>query len=428
MMAAGKITMSQAMFIGLGNIIGAGIFVLAGTAIHIAGPGALLAFIITATLATTVALNSAELSSKVVAHGGLYSFVRTTMGDAMGFIVGWLRAISYAIAAAAVSLGFSSYVGVLLHTENFMIPISIIMIVAVAFVDYSGLRLVARIEQYLVFITVGGLAAFIVASLFYGSWKASSFTPLLPGGFSGLIVAASLAFFAYSGFNTIATLTPEVEDGQRNVPRAIIISLVISTVLYILVVAGMLAMMPWTLYGITANPLSNAIQYSHAPQLLNYVVSGVAIIATLTVTMSLVVAGSRTLLQMAEDGMLPSWVAGRHADSPRRGVLVICMLAVLSLFIGNLKYIALASNFGVVFSYALTGLAVVILRRRGVGGAFESPFYPALQIVSVVLSFVVMAALGEQALYLGTLMILSGVITYGFVRGRAFHRSMDEGT
>ena len=406
-MAAGKITMSQAMFIGLGNIIGAGIFVLAGTAIHMAGPGALLAFVITATLAATVAVNSAELSSKIVTHGGLYSFVRTTMGDTMGFIVGWLRAISYAIAAAAVSLGFSSYVGFLFHTESLLIPVSAALIFAVVLVDYAGIRLVAHVEQYLVFITVGGLVAFIIASFFYGSWKATSFTPLLPGGYTGIIEGESLAFFAYSGFNTIATLTPEVEDGQRNVPRAIMISLLISTVLYILVVAGMLAMMPWNLYGITANPLSNAIQYSHAPPLLNVLVSGVAIIATLTVTMSLVVAGSRTILQMAEDGMLTPWVAGRPADSLRRGVVIIGALAVCSLFIGKLKFIALASNFGVVFSYSLTGLAVVILRRRGVGGKFESPFYPALQVVSVALSFVVMAALGEQALYLGILMILS---------------------
>ncbi len=103
-----KITMWQAAAIGLGNIVGAGIFVLAGSAINLAGPGALLAFLLTALLATTVALNSAELSSKIVTHGGLYSFVRMSMGDALGFLVGWLRAISYAIAAAAVALGFAA--------------------------------------------------------------------------------------------------------------------------------------------------------------------------------------------------------------------------------------------------------------------------------------------------------------------------------
>jgi len=103
------ISLWQATAIGLGNIIGAGIFVLAGTVINQAGPGAVLSFLLTAILAITVALNSAELASKIVSHGGLYSFAKETMGEAMGFVVGWLRAISYAIATSAVSLGFSSY-------------------------------------------------------------------------------------------------------------------------------------------------------------------------------------------------------------------------------------------------------------------------------------------------------------------------------
>ncbi len=413
-----KITMWQAASIGLGNIIGAGIFVLAGVVIRDSGPGALIAFLFTAFLAMTVAFNSAELSSKIITHGGLYSFVKYSMGDSLGFIVGWLRAISYSIAGAAVALGFSSYLLSFFNVESkfFIIAASIIFIAAIIAVDYAGVKLVAKIEQILVFITTGGLVIFIFISLFYGQWTPSHFSPLIPHGPTSIIEAASLAFFAYSGFNTIATLTPEVKDGQKNVPKAIMISLVVSSVLYILVVAGMLALMPWNLYGISADPLVDAINYSHAPLFISFIISIIALIATVTVTLSLIVAGSRTLLQMSEDGLFPKWIEGKGKDSPKRGVIVIGILAILSLFIGNLQYVALASNFGVIFSYSLTGIAVIIIRRKSMEGSFNVPFYPYFPIISVILSGIIMLTLGSQALYLGTLMIMSGMIIYSFRR------------
>ena len=413
-----KITMWQSTAIGLGNIIGAGIFVLAGVVIKDSGPGAIVAFIFTAFLAMTVAFNSAELSSKIVSHGGLYSFVRDTMGDSLGFIVGWLRAISYAIAGAAVTLGFSSYLLSFFNVDSHLliILVSIIFISVITAIDYSGVKLVAKLEQVLVFMTVAGLVIFILVSVKYGTWTSSHFTPLFPHGPLSIIEAASLAFFAYSGFNTIATLTPEVEDGRRNVPKAIMISLVVSSVLYILVVVGMLSLMPWNLYGVSADPLVNALSYSHAPVFISFIISLIALIATVTVTLSLIVAGSRTLLQMSEDHLFPKWIEGKTQDSPKRAVLIIGALAVVSLFLGNLQYVALASNFGVIFSYSLTGIAVIIIRKRKFPGLFNVPLYPYLPIVSVLLSIVIMLTLGSQALYLGTVMIVTGIIIYSLQR------------
>ncbi len=415
-MSKPRISMLQAASIGLGNIIGAGIFVLAGVVIKDSGPGAIIAFAFTAFLAMTVAFNSAELSSKIISHGGLYSFTKVTMGDSLGFLVGWLRGISYAIAGAAVTLGFSSYLLSFFHSQSefLILAISIIFLIAIMAVDYAGISLVAKIEQILVFVTTAGLVLFIIISFLYGKWTPSHFTPILPHGPMSIVEAASLAFFAYSGFNTIATLTPEVENGSKNVPKAIMISLVVSTVLYILVVLGMLAMMPWRLYGVSADPLVSALSYSGAPLFVSVAVSVVALIATVTVTLSLVVAGSRTLLQMSEDGLFPKWIEGKGGDSPKRAVIIIGALAILSLFLGNLQYIALASNFGVIFSYSLTGVAVVIIRKRNLPGKFNSPLFPYLPILSVFLSAVIMFALGTQALYLGSLMILTGIIVYSF--------------
>ncbi|MEM0127835.1 MAG: amino acid permease [Thermoplasmatales archaeon] len=419
-MKGSKITLWQATAIGLGNIIGAGIFVLAGTVIKESGPGAMLAFIFTAFLAMTVAFNSADLSSRIISHGGLYSFTRVTMGDSLGFVVGWLRSISYAIAGAAVTLGFSSYLLSFLHTQStfLIIGISVVFLVVITIIDYLGIKLVARVEQILVIITVAGLVLFIISSILYGRWVPSRFLPLFPHGPLSVLEAASLAFFAYSGFNTIATLTPEVKDGSRNVPKAILISLIVSTVLYILVVVGMLAIMPWQLYSNSADPLAQALSFSSAPAAISIMVSSVAIVATFTVTLSLIVAGSRTLLQMSEDGLFPKWIEGKAEDSPKRAVLIIGGLAILSLFLGNLKYVALASNFGVIFSYALSGVAVMLIRRRAIKGEFNVPLFPYLPIASILLSLIIMIALGSQALYLGSLMIISGMVIYSFHRHR----------
>ena len=127
-----KLSKWEASAIGLGNIIGAGIFVLAGTTIYDAGPGALIAFAITAVLALTIALNSAELSSKILTHGGLYSFAKETMGDSAGFMVGWLRSISYSIAASAVALGFGAYL-----LSFFSLPYYFVLIAAAGMVVFA---------------------------------------------------------------------------------------------------------------------------------------------------------------------------------------------------------------------------------------------------------------------------------------------------
>lgn len=297
-----KLNLIEATAVGLGNIIGAGIFVMAGSIIYLARPAAILSFIITGVLAMTIGLNSAELASKFPeTEGGVYSFSKLTMGDTVGFLVGWMRMISYAISGAATALGFSSY----LPFPYLHYIIAGILISVLSAVYLLGLKLASEIETALVIINVTGLVVFIAFSLLVGKFSSSHFTPLAPHGFSGILAGASLAFFAYSGFNTIATLTPDVENGERTVPKAIILSLIITSILYILVVFSMLYLLPWQIYGTQGNPLSFALQQFKAPSYVIIAVSLTAIIATVTVTLSIIIAAVRTLKQMAIDELVP---------------------------------------------------------------------------------------------------------------------------
>lgn len=398
-----KLTLIETTAIGLGNIIGAGIFVMAGSIIYLAGPAALISFIITGLLAMSIGINSAELASKYPnTEGGVYSFAKLTMGDFMGFLVGWMRMISYAVSGAATALGFASYLPI---QFKYVIAASLIIILSTIYL--FGLKLASEIETVLVIINILGLFTFIVFSLIFGKFSISHLKPLTPHGVSGIFAGASLAFFAYSGFNTIATLTPDVEDGERTVPKAIILSLIITSALYILVVFSMLYILPWYAYGTQGNPLSFALQSVKAPLIIILTVSSTAIIATVTVTLSTIIATVRTIKQMAEDELIPKGIS-----KDRLAVLITASIMIASLALGNVEVIGLVSNFGTVFSYITTAIAVVISRRRGIRGKFSSPLYPWLQILSIILSLLIMLSLGEESLTLGVLSIIIGILIH----------------
>ena len=394
---------------GLGNIVGAGIFVMAGSAVNSAGPGALAAFAITAALAITVGLNSAELSSKLpTVEGGVYSYARLTFGDSVGFLVGWFRLISYAVSGAAVALGFSGYLISVGLPPYLYFPLAVILIIALAFIEVRGLRFAARAEEGLVAVNLVGLGLFIVSVLFLGKYSQNNFVPLFPHGAGGVMEAAVIAFFAYSGFNTISTLTPDVENGETTVPRAIIFSLIISTLLYVVVVFSMLYALNWNSYGSASNPLSLALSAVRVPLPVSLVVDFTALTATLTVTLSLIIAGSRTTKQMGEDGLLPP-ILGKGSKFPTFAIVAIM---IASLALGNVKSIALVASFGVIFSYMLSGIEVAVARKRGFQGKFLSPGYPYVQAFSVALSGIMLLSLGYQSLTAGALTLVVGLVIH----------------
>lgn len=187
-----KLSLLEATAIGLGNIIGAGIFVMAGSTINLAGPAALISFIITGLLAMSIGLNSAELASKYPdTEGGVYSFAKLTMGDTVGFLVGWMRMISYSVSGAATALGFASYLQI--PRLTYVIAGALIMVLSGIYL--AGLKLASKIESILVVINIGGLVLFITFSLVSSKFNISHFTPLAPHGLNGILTASSLAFF-----------------------------------------------------------------------------------------------------------------------------------------------------------------------------------------------------------------------------------------
>jgi hypothetical protein len=169
----------------------------------------------------------------------------------------------------------------------------------------------------------------------------------------------------------------------------------------------MLYILPWEVYGTQGNPLTFALQSVKAPLIVILSVSGTAIIATVTVTLSTIIATVRTIKQMAKDELIPKGIS-----KDKLVVLITASIMIASLALGNVEVIGLVSNFGTVFSYITTAIAVVISRRRGIKGKFSPPLYPWLQILSIILSLLVMLSLGEESLILGVLLIIIGIIIH----------------
>jgi APA family basic amino acid/polyamine antiporter len=291
-------------------------------------------------------------------------------------------------------------------------PVAILLIVTLALIEMRGWSWVARAEEAFVVITVGGLVAFVGSAILLGRLTSATFTPFVPHSVGGLLVGANIAFFAYSGFNTITTLTPDVQEGEKTVPKAILAALAMSSLLYSVVVLSLLVALHWSGYGMTANPLALALSAVNAPTAVSLFVAFSAITATVTVTLSLLVAGSRVAKQMGEDDVLPR-LFGKGSRVP---TIVIAGIMIAALGLGNVGSIALVANFGVIFSYLLSGVEVIVVRRRLMKRQFVSPGFPYLQVCSLTLSTIMLVSLGEHSLMVGVVTLVVGLILHGVFR------------
>jgi APA family basic amino acid/polyamine antiporter len=259
------ISVKVATAVGLGAIIGAGIFVLSGTAIALAGSAALIAFVIVGVIALVVALELGELGSIMPqAEGGSYSYAYEAFGSELGFITGIMLYFAYASSIAPIALGFGGYLTSLIGLSNsgvYPTVFAILLILVLAVVNILGVTKAAKADFGLVIIKIAILIIFIIFALIFalshGAAVQTNFNAGFQGTNIGSIFAASVViFFAYSGFQTISTITKDVQGGGRGAAKAIVASVLISMVLYILVVIALLFFVPASQYNIYSDPLS----------------------------------------------------------------------------------------------------------------------------------------------------------------------------
>jgi APA family basic amino acid/polyamine antiporter len=383
------------MALGIGAIIGTGIFVLTGKAAALnAGPAIVLSFVVAGIISSLAALCYAELASSVPVSGSAYTYVYATLGEFVAWIVGWGLILEYALGAATVAIGWSGYfANFLAATFGLVLPKAIttnpfdggvinlpaaaIIVIITALVmrgtsesDVVNKIIVAtKLVVVLFFIAVGA-----------GHVHPANWHPFAPFGFNGIIDGAGLVFFAYIGFDAVSTSAEECVNPGRDLPRGILGSLAICTLLYIIVSGVLTGIVPYAELNV-ASPVS----YSLIRIGLNWAASIVSIgaIAGLTTVLLVMLFGqSRVFFAMSRDGLLPPIFSRVHPSyqTPYLSSLVIGIVVAVVAAIGQLDIVANLVNIGTLVAFTLVSVGVIILRRRApdMPRAFSVPFSPVV--------------------------------------------------
>ncbi len=416
------ISVKVATAVGLGAIIGAGIFVLSGTAIALAGSAALISFVLVGVIALIVALELGELGSIMPqAEGGSYSFAYEAFGSELGFITGIMLYFAYASSIAPIALGFGSYLTSLTGLGgNYPTIFAIILILVLALVNILGVSKAAKADFGLVIVKIVILIIFIVFALiiaFFGSGAAmqTNFSSGFQNANVGSIFAASVViFFAYSGFQAISTITKDVKGGGSAAAKAIIASVIISIVLYVLVVISLLFLTPANQFMVSSDPLSFALKSAGAPGWLFTLVSVGALIATTSAALAMILSSSRVLYQIGQDKLLPKIVRkyNQKRDVATNGVLISSAIGIGMLFSGNIYVMAAISNFGILFCYLIASFSLIHFRRKKTSATFKVPLYPFLSIAGIVGLIALLIGMPREALIIGVAMILALMVAY----------------
>jgi APA family basic amino acid/polyamine antiporter len=437
---------------GVGVIIGTGIFVLTGEVAKTdAGPAVAISFVIAGVVCGLAALCYAEFASTVPVAGSAYTFSYATLGEFIAWIIGWDLVLELALGAATVSVGWSGYLNQLLGDLGIPLPNSIagetatvnIPAIFIALVMTGvlilGIKLSSRVTSVIVAIKIAIVLLVIVVGLFYV--KAANYSPFIPpaqppasqgGGLSapliqsifgfapstfgvgGILAGAAIVFFAFIGFDIVATAAEETRNPKRDLPRGIIGSLVICTLLYVAVSLVVVGMQKYTELSVTA-PLADAFRSVGLP-FFSGVISVGALAGLTSVVMILMLGQSRVLFAMSRDHLLPPAAAAVH---PRWGTpykITIITGVVVAVLAGFLPLSTLAElvNIGTLFAFVLVSIGVIILRRTrpDLPRAFRVPAVPVLPILSALASFYLMLNLpGETWIRFAVWMVV-GIIVY----------------
>lgn len=393
----------QLTAIGIGAIIGAGIFTLAGTvANETAGPAVSISFLIAGAASACAALSYAEFGGMIPQAGSAYTYGYAVLGEFAGWMIGWDLLLEYTAIVAVVAIGISGYFGFLLSDLNLDLPhwmlgapgtgdghkvdlFAMVLCLLIAALLNRGIRTSARAETGLVIVKVGIVLAVIVVGAFY--FDSSNLTPYFPFGFGGAVTGAATVFFAVFGYDAMSTAAEESKEAQRTLPKAIVLSLVISMALYLLACTVLTGMQKYT----DIDPVSGfatAFQSVGLSWFADVVAIG-AIIGILTVLFSFMLGASRVWYAISRDGLLPAWFAKTNRqNSPHRPTWIVGVVSALIAGLVPIGDAAELVNVGILLAFIVVSAAVIVLRYRSpeIPRQFRTPLMPVLPLIGIAFS------------------------------------------
>jgi APA family basic amino acid/polyamine antiporter len=381
---------------GIGIIVGAGIFVLIGEAAGMAGGALWVPFLLAAMAAVFTGLSYAELSAMFPKAAASFEFTRQAFGLRLAFMVGWLMLFANIVSAAAVALGFSSYLSSFINVA--LVPGAIALIFLAGLVLFLGVKESVGLGVLFTSVEVAGLVIAIVVSLkFVG--KADYLET--PEGLGGLFRATTLVFFAYLGFEQIASLSEEARDARRSVPVAILMAVAVTTGLYVAVAITSVSALGWEKLSQSEAPLADVVEAATGAH-LSRIVAVIALVATASTVLLLQITSSRLLYGMSTSGTLPRMLSAIHSrrKTPWVAALVATVIAAAFALLGDIAAVAQLSNFAVLAAFVMVNASLVWLRytRPGLERPFRVPWnlgkMPVIALLGVAFSLFMLAQIG----------------------------------
>jgi basic amino acid/polyamine antiporter, APA family len=422
----------QLTAIGVGGIIGAGIFALAGAvANETAGPAVLVSFLIAGVASACAALSYAEFAGLIPRAGSAYTYGYAVLGEIVGWFIGWDLLLEYTAIVSVVAIGISGYFSFLLDDIGVHLPawmlgapgtgdgrvvdlFAVLLCLLIAYLLNLGIRAAARTETAVVAIKVAVVLLVVIVGFFHV--HTANYKPFFPYGVGGAITGASTVFFAVFGYDAMSTAAEESRDSRRHMPRAIIYSLVISMVLYVLACLVLTGMQHYSDID-PESGFSSAFASVGLSGLADVIAVG-AIIGILTVMFTFMLGVTRIWYSMSRDGLLPAWFARLHPvrQVPVRVTWIAGAVSALIAGFLPIREAAELTNIGILLAFVVVCVAVIVLRYRrpDLPRAFRLPAMPVVPALGVVFSLWLITFLSPVTWLRFAVWFVLGLLVYAF--------------
>ena len=421
---------TQLTAMGVGAIIGTGIFVVIGEGASIAGPAVILSFVLAAVACAFSALSYAELASSIPVSGSAYTYTYATLGEIVAWIIGWDLILEYGVSVAAIAVGWGGNLNAFLDSAFgvalpdaiakspedggiFNLP-AVFIVLAITLLLVRGVTESARVNLVMVVVKLAVLMFFIVVALF--NFGTGNFQPFAPDGFDGVTAATAIIFFAYIGFDAVSTGSEEAKNPARDLPLAIIGSLVICTIFYVLTAVGAIGIASPAQLAESDAPLAAALDQGAGISWAASILALGAVVAITSVVLVIMYGQTRIFFAMCRDGLLPQKLAKvnpRYGTPARLTIGLGILIAILAALVPLSEIVKLV-NIGTLFAFVLVNIGVIILRRTRpeMPRPYRVPWSPVLPIIGVLFAVYLMTDLPFDTWVRFVVWLVLGVIIY----------------
>jgi APA family basic amino acid/polyamine antiporter len=407
-----------ATMIGVGAIVETTLFIMIGTAAGMAGPGVIITFVIGAIVNYFAALNYSELASAIHVTGGGYAFTKEAIGKFPAFITGWFMWLGTMFYCALCALGVAygvRYFFPILDTS----VIAVVMVLVFMIANVKRTKKIETVLEALIFSVIGMLVLFITLGLLHGP-QPDAFTNIAPHGWPTIFSTSGYIFICFIGFSVVSTVSEEVKDPGKNVPRAILLSLTIGTIIYVLTAYVAVGIVSYDELGMSATPLSDVAKKIPTLGSIGGDLMGIAMIfASLAGLNSAMLAATRVMYALGRDGYFPSALSRIHKKLKTPYLTVIICSSMIAIFtaVGIADFVGYAADFGYLIGFALVNYSVILFRKKHpmIERPFKTPLYPLFPILglaSTLILFLILPTLHPEALALGSILAIIGLLAY----------------